>query len=170
MHRESRRMHMMRGRLGYPIHRLVGALVMVSLLMAGCSGTDITGTDAMTTLANDDQLTVASWQIEDIDGDGIVDRSSVTLQVNAEGELSGSTGCNSYFGTARLDANEFVADGIGSTRRACAPALMQQEQQFLNALGAVRRYEVNGDIARLFDATDVARLRMIRADNEPATP
>ena len=110
------------------------------------------------------------WQVEDIDGGGIIDSAHITLRIAAETGISGSTGCNPYFGAVAIEGSAFVADAIGSTRMACAPALMQQEQRFVQALQAVRRFELSGDFLLLYDDSQVLRLRLIATDgNAPTT-
>ena len=42
--------------------------------------------------------------------------------------------------------------GIGTTRMACAPALMDQEQKFLGALAATRTFRFEGPYLRFYDA------------------
>lgn len=108
------------------------------------------------------------WQVEDIDGGGIIDSAHITLQIDDDG-ISGSTGCNRYFGAVAIAGSAFVADAIGSTRMACAPALMQQEQRFVQALQAVRRFELSGDFLLLYDDSQVLRLRLIATDEPSPT-
>lgn len=109
------------------------------------------------------------WQVEDIDGGGIIDSSHITLQIADDMGISGSTGCNRYFGAVAIAGSAFVADAIGSTRMACAPALMQQEQRFVQALQAVRRFELSGDFLLLYDESQVLRLRLIATDEPSPT-
>jgi heat shock protein HslJ len=52
---------------------------------------------------------------------------------------------------------------------ACAPALMQQEQRFVQALQAVRRFELSGDFLLLYDESQVLRLRLIATDEPGPT-
>lgn len=102
------------------------------------------------------------WQVEDIDRGGIIDRSHITIEMSGEGRIAGSTGCNQYFGSLTVEATAFQVENAGSTRKACAPALMQQEQRFLQALQDVRRYEIDGEFVSLYDEAGKQRIRMIR--------
>jgi heat shock protein HslJ len=57
------------------------------------------------------------------------------------GELSGSSGCNSYFAETMGQQPGVIAFGaVGATRRACLPNVMSVEQKFLSRLGLVTRY------------------------------
>ena len=40
------------------------------------------------------------WQVEDIDNNGIIDRSMITMDFTEDGQIQGFTGCNRYFGNA----------------------------------------------------------------------
>lgn len=104
------------------------------------------------------------WQIEDIDGRGIIDNSMMTIVFelgdDASYSVSGSTGCNRYRGRAELKVGELaIADTI-STRRACPEALMNQEQRMLKALNAATTWEIT-EVGALviFDVDGAQRLR-----------
>ena len=152
-----------------PIQRWIRSILVVlaltltlSLGLTACSGGgELPDASTNKPIAPEDLLNI-EWQIEDIDGGGIIDRSMVTMQIVEEGRVSGSTGCNQYFGNLTLDASAFRVEGAGSTRKACVPAIMHQEQRFLSALQDVRRYAVDGEFIRLYDESDTERLRMIR--------
>ncbi|MGB3166322.1 MAG: YbaY family lipoprotein [Alteraurantiacibacter sp.] len=76
-----------------------------------------------------------TWQVEDIDGRGIIDRSRVTVQFGSDRRLSGSAGCNTYSGAFDLTGNSLsVSTPLAVTRKMCVPALMAQETRFLETL------------------------------------
>lgn len=81
-----------------------------------------------------------SWLAEDIGGRGVIDYAQTTISFDADGRVSGSGGCNRYFGPVTIQENMITFGVLGSTRRACPPALMDQEQKFFNALAASRSY------------------------------
>ncbi|HEU5011749.1 MAG TPA: META domain-containing protein [Roseiflexaceae bacterium] len=63
----------------------------------------------------------------------------------ADGRVAGSAGCNSYIGTYTLNNGALmVSNDIITTRKACAPDVMQQEQEFLQALAATTSYTIEG--------------------------
>ncbi len=62
------------------------------------------------------------------------------------GRVAGSAGCNSYSGTYTTQNNTLtVGSDIITTKKACAPDVMQQEQDFLDALVATTSYEIDGE-------------------------
>ena len=149
--------------------RLVASMLCgLLLIITACAGDETRTMDPTQDQQEPAGLIGPVWQVEDIDNGGIIDSSHVTLQLSAEGRVNGYTGCNQYFGSVNMEAGSFQVDNTGSTRRACVPAIMQQEQQFLQALHDVRRYEMDGEFLRLYDETGVQRLRMIQSREDPA--
>ena len=82
------------------------------------------------------------WLVEDIGGRGVIDRSRVTVQFLPEGRVIGTGSCNRYTGDWTLDGESIEVSQLASTRRACAPALMNQEDRFLKLLQEVRRFDI----------------------------
>jgi len=112
------------------------AAVAVLMLFTGCSGTEKNTMAEKTSEA----LTGTSWLAEDIGGCGVIDIAQTTITFDADSRVSGSGGCNRYFGPVTKEENTMTFGLLGSTRRACPPALMDQEQKFFDALAATRSY------------------------------
>jgi heat shock protein HslJ len=85
------------------------------------------------------------WVVEDIAGGGIIDRSRVTLDFGADGALSGGASCNRYHSHYELTGEGLTIAQAASTRMACAPALMHQEQVFFELLARTKRFELDDD-------------------------
>lgn len=62
-----------------------------------------------------------------------------------DGRVAGSSGCNSYAGTYALDGTALGIGPLASTRKACPPPLMQQEDQYQRILRAVDSATIAGD-------------------------
>lgn len=108
------------------------------------------------------------WQVEDIDQGGVIDFAMLTLEFTTEGGIVGFTGCNRFFGGVSIDGDAIRTAGIGSTRRACVDAVMNQEQRFLAALGDIVRYRIDADIwLLLLDENGVQRLKLIGIESDP---
>jgi heat shock protein HslJ len=135
--------------------RIPAAMMLAALLIGGgCRGM---GTDDATPAIADSR-----WLAEDIDGRGIVDQAQSTIEFQGTERIAGSTGCNRYFAQVTLIGDNISVGQIASTRRACPPALMDQEQRFTQALAAARRYALDGPYLLLFDAAGAQRLRLVR--------
>ncbi|MBL9010851.1 MAG: META domain-containing protein [Alphaproteobacteria bacterium] len=76
---------------------------------------------------------------------GWVGEGGVTLNFQADGAVSGSTGCNRYVGQAQLRGDRIDFAPLAVTRMACTPGLMAQESRFLAALGAAERAAIAAD-------------------------
>lgn len=91
----------------------------------------------------DPALLPGKWLAEDIDGGGVIDRLQTTLEVSADGKVTGMGGCNRYAGSANIDGNAIKFLPMGSTRMACSPAVMKQESKFHATLEKVRAWRVD---------------------------
>lgn len=98
------------------------------------------------------RLEGATWLAEDIKGGGVIDNAQSTVSIAAGGKVTGSGGCNRLFGTVTIAGDALTFGGIGTTRMACAPALMDQEQKFLGALAATRTFRLDGPYLKFYDA------------------
>lgn len=91
-----------------------------------------------------DLLTEKEWVVEDIAKTGIIDNSRVTINFDTEGRAHGISSCNSYSAAYELTGETLTFKAPMGTLKACAPALMNQEQKFLKLLGKVNRYDIDG--------------------------
>ena len=65
---------------------------------------------------------------------------------SAEGQFSGSTGCNQYFGSYEMDGRNLSIPGpIGATEMACLEPIMRQEQEYLKLLESVESFRIQND-------------------------
>ncbi|MFN2136716.1 MAG: META domain-containing protein [Candidatus Promineifilaceae bacterium] len=77
----------------------------------------------------------------------------VTIAFN-NGEVSGSGGCNNYFGTYQLNGSSLTLSPMGSTMMACVPDdIMTQETAYFAMLGQVVSYEIVEGQLHLQDMT-----------------
>ena len=83
-----------------------------------------------------------AWHLvagRDADGPFPLGGHEVTLLVDGE-EASGRSACNSYMATVAVGQGgegSVAFSGIGGTEMGCEPAVMQLEQRYVDALGAV---------------------------------
>ena len=82
-----------------------------------------------------------SYQVEWIGERPLIDRSMLTLTLGDNNQASGLAGCNNWMAEYQLSGDRLSLDKIATTRKLCAPALMEQEQRFLAALATVQRWE-----------------------------
>ena len=82
-----------------------------------------------------------TYQVEWIGERPLIDRSMLTLTLVDKQRASGLAGCNNWMAEYQLKGKQFSLHNIASTRKLCAPALMEQEQRFLAALASAQRWE-----------------------------
>lgn len=124
--------------------------------MTGCGGdpgTLIRGTD---------------WQVEDLNGGGIIDRSRLGFRFGSDGRITGNATCNRFMGGYTLGGEGLVLTQMASTQMACSEALMNQEQKFLSLMPAVKRFEFSADGALVLMTGNGATITARKAPPEPA--
>jgi heat shock protein HslJ len=93
------------------------------------------------------------WTVENIGGAGPVDGSRATLNFDVDGQLSGSASCNRYSGSYRWSGEGLsVSPKTAMTLMACVPALMEQENRFMQLLGQTRGFRFGADGALILEA------------------
>lgn len=93
----------------------------------------------------DQQLVNTEWLLEDLGGTGVIDRIQTTLRFDSSNRLVGSGGCNQYFAEYQTSGESGIKIGaIGATRKACPPAVMDQEMRFFQALERSQRIRMEG--------------------------
>lgn len=77
-------------------------------------------------------LTSTTWILQSYHQPLLPD-TMITIEFSSDGQVSGSAGCNSYFGSYALDGGSLLTGPVGSTEMWC-DGLMDQESAFLQAL------------------------------------
>jgi heat shock protein HslJ len=115
---------------------LATAAIPLGLLMAGagCEAADDPAAPG---------LTGTTWRAEIIMGRPVIDSSASALAFEADGRVHGRGGCNRYFGAGTIDGGRVSFGQLGATRMGCAPALMDQEARFFQALQTAERWSLD---------------------------
>lgn len=87
----------------------------------------------------------SAWQVTSVAGQDPLDDHPITFEFDTEGNIAGDASCNRFGGTCTIDGNTIKIGPLRSTRRACEPEVMQQEQKFLALLGACTTWSLEGD-------------------------
>ena len=93
---------------------------------------------------------------------GVVERSRSTISFDQAGRVYGSSGCNQFSGAAEVRGRSMDFGPVATTRRACGPALMVQEDRVLAAFDAVESYRLDGPSLLLADGSGAVLLRLSR--------
>ncbi|RWM31665.1 YbaY family lipoprotein [Mesorhizobium sp.] len=84
-----------------------------------------------------------SWLVEYIDGIGAIAEPRATFRISEAGKAGGKGPCNTYFATATVAGHSIAIGDIGSTRMACAPDVMAEEQALFDALSKAASYRID---------------------------
>lgn len=107
-----------------------------------------------------EEVISGQWQIEDINNQGIIDSSHITLGFDTqEKRVYGSSGCNRYNSNYQLSGEGIAFTQGLSTEMACAEALMNQENKFLATLGSITHLTLDKNGAIILTGSDGASLR-----------
>ena len=105
--------------------------------------------------AQNTALEGTQWTLGGItQGDAVVSTaidSEITMQLT-DGKISGSTGCNNFFGSYTVDGETLTLSALGQTRRACDEEHGKREQALTAALEQVAGYRTQLDTLTLLDA------------------
>ena len=105
----------------------------------------ITTSLAMETNNQTATLPGSAWQVTTFAGQTPLADHPITFEFDNEGNIAGDGSCNRFGGTCAIEGNTIKVGPLRSTRRACEPEIMQQEQKFLVLLGAVTSWESDAD-------------------------
>lgn len=103
------------------------------------------------------------WRPTVIGAASMPEDSGMTLQINEDGQFSGSAGCNRYTGSLTTTNAGLEFSGIATTRMACPGEAMAREDAYLKALGEVRRMEPGNDRLQLMNADGVLLVEYVPA-------
>jgi heat shock protein HslJ len=128
-----------------------------------------TGLTLATLAAQSRSLAGTSWHATGINNgkqavSSLVRDSTVTLNFGADGVATGSAGCNNFRAPYTADGAKVSFGPAVATRKMCAQpeGVMEQEQNFLNALGTVTTSRIEGDRLELRTATGALAMALSR--------
>ena len=90
------------------------------------------------------ELSLQAWLVVSVAGEAVAAQPPATFRFDADGRVSGSTGCNRFMASYIREGERLRILQASGTRMACPASLMAQEQRFLSALGEVTRVEPAG--------------------------
>ena len=131
---------MNRKRLGL----LAIGLLTLAVLLLGCGGA-----------ADGPALPDTQWVLVALAGEPPLPGTAPSVEFSPD-EISGSAGCNTYFGAYTAGDSEITIGDVASTEMWCMEpeGVMDQEQAFLVALRSAAGYRLSGAQLELLDAAD----------------
>jgi len=140
--------------------RTLMVLILAALVAGGCETSNLETKE-------DVDLVGTSWLAKDIGASAIADGVKSTLSFVEPGKVAGRGGCNRYFGAVTINGQSMKFGKLGSTMMACPPPIMEQEQTYLQALGAAKRFEVKDGALLLFGNGPAPLIRFAQLESSP---
>jgi heat shock protein HslJ len=78
--------------------------------------------------------------------------SQASITFNADGTITGTSGCNSFGGEYEVDGDQITFKGLVSTLMACEEPLMTQEGTVFKVLDGTASYKIDGDTLTITNA------------------
>ena len=112
-------------------------LLVVLIFLSGCtvlpgnSQSDLSGT---------------GWTLINFRGGSLLENTAMTAFFE-DGNVTGSTSCNHYFGSYTIQGKQIQIEDLGWTEMACMnpEGIMDQEFQIMNLLSQADSYSIQGD-------------------------
>jgi heat shock protein HslJ len=146
-----------------PLSILVAALL-AAIVLAACAAPattqPVTRPEAPTSQAQPNppaeqpDLSGTRWLLTDLNGAAPIAGTVPTLEFGANGQASGNSSCNQYFGSFAIDGDTLNFGQLGSTMMGCEEPVMQQETSFLQTLGTAAIFSVADDTLTITTAAD----------------
>lgn len=109
-------------------------------------------------------LTSSIWLLGELNGEGLIEGTTITAQFDETGSVGGTSGCNNYNTTYEVSGNQLTFnEPIASTMMACPEPVMEQERDFLVVLAETATFEIAGEelILRDVDGNERARFNSV---------
>jgi heat shock protein HslJ len=93
-----------------------------------------------------DPLAGTTWALQSLGGNPLLAGSTVDLSLglDVQGRLGGSSGCNRYFGSYAVSGTALSTSRMGMTLMACDPDVMTQESRYVGLLEQASTYRLAG--------------------------
>jgi heat shock protein HslJ len=106
-----------------------------------------------------------TWRLVRLDGREIpaearAEPEPAHLRLAQEGRVTGSNGCNRFFGQYRQTGDRIEFAALASTRRACLPGRETVEGAFMKALGDTRGWKQQGRFLRFYGTAERPLMEM----------
>jgi len=104
-----------------------------------------------------------AWRLARLTGAAVQGGTQPTLEFPIEGRASGNGSCNRFNGIVSIQDGAIMFGGLAATRKACAEAVMRQEEAYLSALRESVRFEADAESLTIHSAGREEPLRFVPA-------
>lgn len=106
-----------------------------------------------------------SYVVTNLEGKAVTENAPDLNFSVLENQISGSTGCNRYFGTYAIDLYALSFSELGSTKMVCPEPQMNTEFVFMSALGNTGSYSLEEGTLTLYSKNDRSVLLTAQKNN-----
>jgi heat shock protein HslJ len=136
---------------------LISMLLLSTAAAAGCTSSVKPSPNATSTTSPALQLEGTTWKLTSLATETGVNNTLPNTTITAifdDGNVTGSSGCNRYFGSYQLNKTEINFGQVGSTLMFCADpdGVMTQETTYLLLLKDVTSYAISNNELTLSDS------------------
>jgi Heat shock protein len=136
---------------------LISMLLLSTAAAAGCTSSVKPSPNATSTTSSALQLEGTTWKLTSLATETGVNNTLPNTTITAifdDGNVTGSSGCNRYFGSYQLNKTEINFGQVGSTLMFCADpdGVMTQETTYLLLLKDVTSYAISNNELTLSDS------------------
>ncbi|MEQ1715727.1 MAG: META domain-containing protein [Hyphomicrobium sp.] len=110
-----------------------------------------------------DDLAGVKFLVEMVAGADTIDTGQTSFLISQDGTVATSIGCNRLAGKATLEGTNVQFGPLMSTRKACAPKLMEHEHLYAGALSKVRSFKIDGHLTTFLDVNGAVLVALARA-------
>ena len=83
--------------------------------------------------------------------------------IGSDGKIGGKSGCNGYSASYQITDDKLkITSPLIGTRMACAPALMNQEQNFQKLIETAVSFTISPEGALILQSADGATIKFVR--------
>ncbi len=111
-----------------------------------------------------------AWHLQSLGNGKLQAGTQPSLEFPTEGRAGGNGSCNRFNGIVIVAGDAIKFSGLATTRKACADAVMAQEEAYLAALRDAVRFEADTGSLRVYSAGREEALRFTAAPAPAATP
>jgi heat shock protein HslJ len=97
-------------------------------------------------------LSGGEWRPSEMSAAELPAQARMFVEFTPGGQITGSGGCNRFFGGYAIEGNTIKIGPIASTRKGC-PGITPVEMRFFAALESATTFERDGDKLVLYDAS-----------------
>ena len=136
---------------------LISMLLLSTAAAAGCTSSVTPSPNATSTTSPALQLEGTTWKLTSLATETGMNNTLPNTTITAnfdDGNVTGSSGCNRYFGSYQLNKTEINIGQVGSTLMFCADpdGVMTQETTYLLLLKNVTSYAISNNELTLSDS------------------